>query len=448
MSGLLQLSDVADLIPQNDENLPHLKDRLADLLQSKKRGFPGAQPVSFARKHLRALKEAEYAEQDSYISHMSKLTSGTKAKPGPARRRPRILTQPSSYFVCEKTDGIRCLLYLSFFVDADGQQQEAAFLVDRKNDFYYINNPSFHFPLPNAPPDSFHTETLADGELVLDTFPNGQTVKRYLVFDCLALDGSSITHRTLDKRLGHFNNHVVEPQKELFRKYPEEKAQQPFEVIMKKMEKSYGIMAIIKDVLPNLLHGNDGLVFTCRTTPYVSGTDPHILKWKPPHENTVDFRLQLGSFPRLGVNGFTNGNGVAEDEEVDFDACPSFALLVHEGQGRHRLYADLYVAEDEWESMKSVGEILDGRIIECYKDDQGRWRFKREKDGTPRFRDDKDDANHISTVTSVLESIEDAVSEQDLFAHAAEIRSAWKHRETEFRQREEAERRAAHAKPA
>jgi hypothetical protein len=39
-----------------------------------------------------------------------------------------------------------------------------------------------------------------------------------------------------------------------------------------------------------------------------------------------------------------------------------------------------YLTVDEWESMKSLGEQLDGRLIECYRDREGRWRFKAESD--------------------------------------------------------------------
>lgn len=58
MGSLLQLSDVADLIPRHEADF--LKQRVADLLERNSRSFPGAQPVSFSRKHLRDLQETEY----------------------------------------------------------------------------------------------------------------------------------------------------------------------------------------------------------------------------------------------------------------------------------------------------------------------------------------------------------------------------------------------------
>jgi mRNA guanylyltransferase len=75
---------------------------------------------------------------------------------------------------------------------------------------------------------------------------------------------------------------------------------------------------------------------------------------------------------------------------------------------------------------------------------KGVWRPKLDE-GTPRFRDDKSDANHISVVLSVQESIEDAVTEQDLVGAAMGIRNAFKARqkarEDEQKRVEEAEKK-------
>ncbi|CAD0029776.1 unnamed protein product [Aureobasidium pullulans] len=296
MSSLLQLSDVADLIPRQDANF--FKQRVAELLERNSPHFPGAQP----------------------------------------------------------TDGIRCLLYLTTFGEGP-QLQEAHMLIDRKNDYYNIDNPHFHFPLPDGPDESYHTETLLDGELVLDKLPTGGEQKTFLVFDCLAVDGKSMLQRTLDKRLGYFVESVLKPYNRLLSRYPEEKELQPFVINAKKMEKAYGVMMMIKDVLPKLPHGSDD-------------------------------------------DGQTY---------VDYDACPPMELLVFHGNKKNEVFAKLHVTENEWESMKGMQQILDGRIIECHKDEQGRWRYKKEPNGEPRFRDDKTEANHITTVESVLESIEDAI---------------------------------------
>lgn len=61
-------------------------------------------------------------------------------------------------------------------------------------------------------------------------------------------------------------------------------------------------------------------------------------------------------------------------------------------------------------------------------DEQKRWRFM-------RFREDKIEPNHISTVQSVLETIQDAVSKEDLIAMEGAIKTAWKKRAEEMQRR-------------
>ena len=325
--------------------------------------------------------------------------------------------------MCEKTDGVRCLLYLTMTTDESGQQVETQFLIDRKNEYYYIPRDAIHIPTPNDWA-GFHVGTLLDGELVRQRFKDGKPARlAYLIFDCLAIDGEDVTSKAFDKRLARIDTHIAKPLRDFARKYADDVANQPFQMEMKKMEFPYGMEMMFKDRIPNLPHGNDGLIFTCKDTPYVAGTDQHILKWKPPQENTIDFRLLLGNFPML------------EDDEGDFedwDAKPEMELHVNHGGGGgrgYKFFASLEINDAEWMALKRLNEQLDGRILECYRDPvKGLWRPKLD-DGTPRFRDDKSDANHVSVVQSVQESIEDAVTEQDLIGAAMGIRNAFKARQ-------------------
>ena len=113
-----------------------------------------------------------------------------------------------------------------------------------------------------------------------------------------------------------------------------------------------------------------------------------------------------------------------------------FKLFVAYGHKDYKQYGTMYMEPEEWEEMKALRKPLDDKIVECYQDMQNRWRFL-------RFRDDKKEANHISTVESVLESIHDKVSESDLIRSAKKIRDEWKKRQAteEARLRKEAEER-------
>jgi mRNA guanylyltransferase len=359
------------------------RHEVAQLLKRNVLTFPGAQPVSFARKHLTSLCVEDY-------------------------------------FLCEKTDGIRCLLYCT-----EDSGAEIHYLIDRKNDYYFVQG--LHLP-HHADPTfrKFHTGTLLDGELVLDKLKDGTRKLRYLVFDLIALDGELITMKTFDKRIGRIMEFVQKPLNKLYQRFPEDCADMPFELRMKLMDKPYALDDMFKLKLPNLPHGNDGLIFTAKNAFYTFGTDEMILKWKPPNENTIDFKLKIGQFP---VHEDPSGGPPIED----FDAKPAFELCIYWGSKDYRVYADLTVTDEEWEAMKRMGQELDGRVVECHIDESGQWRMKIEETGFPRFRDDKPEANHVSTLRKVMESIEDGVSETDLCAASGNIREAWKERHPEER---------------
>ena len=355
--------------------------------------FPGSQPVSFSTRHIEELRKRDY-------------------------------------FLCEKTDGIRCLLYLTNDVK-EGQEVEVVYLVDRKNDYYWV--PDVHIPTVRGE-QTFYTKTLLDGELVLDEHPEGQVFEdgkkrrlHYLVFDCLVSEGKNLVARNLESRLGYLKQ-IFPPYKALYSRFPEEMQYQTFLLKEKAVQLSYALEPMFMDIIPKLKHGNDGLIFTCVHAPYKPGTDELLLKWKHAEENSVDFVLSL-DIPELDrPDGYSNGH--THHPEKDYDAIPRLALYVSEGSNRYVFWGELYVTDDEWDKMREWSEHnskgLDESIVECAMDDEKRWRFL-------RFREDKKDANFINTVNSVIESIQDPVSQQQLLDAAPEIRAAWKDRHAQKR---------------
>ena len=100
----------------------------------------------------------------------------------------------------------------------------------------------------------------------------------------------------------------------------------------------------------------------------------------------------------------------------------------------------MHVTPSEWEDMKALRQPLDDTIVECFQDEQGRWRYH-------RLRDDKLDANHISTVEKVLESIQDRVTEDDLIRASPAIKTAWKKRQAQLASEDDERRRRARQMP-
>jgi mRNA guanylyltransferase len=132
----------------------------------------------------------------------------------------------------------------------------------------------------------------------------------------------------------------------------------PPSIQVKEVNFSYSIDKVFSDIT-TLQHGNDGLIYTSVSTPYVPATDRKLsvfllcttqfsldffsrLKWKPPSENSVDFKLVL-RFPPLPETS----------NQPDLHAKPVFALHVWcGGEGEKATYEPwdtMHVSDDEWE---------------------------------------------------------------------------------------------------
>ncbi|KAG0056960.1 Dcp1p-Dcp2p decapping enzyme complex alpha subunit [Gryganskiella cystojenkinii] len=304
--------------------------------------------------------------------------------------------QSENYFMSEKSDGVRVLLYC--VMHQNGQQQ--VFLVDRRNKFFYV--PQLRFVNPDK---SLHHNTIVDGELVTDTEPDGQQVVRFLVFDMLASNGQNLMPKPLTSRLGRIQSDFVGPYREMLKLAPPHFVQsQPFKVSLKEVVLSYGLDKMFNDVIPRLKHGSDGLIFTSSVAPYVPSTNSKMLKWKPPGENTVDFKLSL----QFQANS----------------QKPRFMLSEWQGGQNYTPFGEMVVDDGLWEHWRSTSTVLDQRVVEVnYSPEVNGWRFF-------RFRDDKEHGNHSTVVRKVVESIRDGVEKNELLSVAGAIREAWKERES------------------
>ncbi|PPQ75432.1 hypothetical protein CVT26_015354 [Gymnopilus dilepis] len=358
------------LVPRHSEQERWLKMNVARICQlndPEKQVFPGSQPVSFGVHDLEKLETRDF-------------------------------------WVCEKSDGVRVLLLVATDLNTNAQ---STFIIDRHNTYREVEGIFFpHHEDPRMP----LRNSLIDGELVIDVDPRTRQEKlRFLAFDCLVIDDQNVMQRPLDKRYGRLQQWLYKPYAKMRHDHPQVAAQHPFEIRVKEIKASYHVEQVFNLDIPALQHGNDGLIYTCVTTPYTPGTDSNILKWKPPSENSIDFKLVL-RFPPSRYNS----------QEPDWHAKPVFLLYVWLGGDSYEEYDNMYVEDQEWEELKKSGEQVDDRIVEVHWDPAiSRWRMM-------RFRDDKPHGNHRSVVENIIQSIADGVEKEALLERSNAIRAAWK----------------------
>ncbi|RDB22263.1 mRNA-capping enzyme subunit alpha [Hypsizygus marmoreus] len=361
------------LVPRNSEQESWLKAHVAKLCHMDYPRFPGSQPVSFGVRDLTKLENEDY-------------------------------------WVCEKSDGVRVLFLIHTDVTTKDQ---TLYIIDRHNTYRQLSG--IFFP-HHADPMMPLRNTLIDGELVIDVDPRTKKeTLRLLTFDCLVVDDQNVMSRPLDKRYGRLTEWFYKPYAQMMRDHPHMAASQPFDIKVKEITFSYHIEKVFAVDIPALQHDNDGLIYTCVNTPYTPGTDPNIMKWKPPSENSIDFKLVL-RFPPMRN----------QPDKPDFHAKPIFLLYVwcgdERGVPKYEQYDEMYVEDDEWEKLKASREQIDDRIVEVHWDPVvSHWRMM-------RFRDDKPNGNHKSVVENIIQSIVDGVEKEALLARSNAIRNAWKAR--------------------
>lgn len=327
--------------------------------------FPGSQPVSFERRHLNEMKKQHY-------------------------------------LVAEKTDGMRYMLLIL--------GDRGAFMVDR------------HFGMRKLPmrfPGS-RAGALLDGELVVDThLETGRRKVRYLIYDACVVAGELVTGYPLTTRLMKADRGVLAP------RYAEgtANAAEPFTIELKDHFELKDLPWLFDHIAPSrgehpfvfvdehrgLRHGTDGIIFTPVNTRYQHQTDPLVLKWKPAEMNSVDFRLaaqwrQEGQRPTQRFQLMYTARGVLVPFGWIFFSPEDLQRFQDDREADNRIVECVY--DRNW-TTRFYNE--DNPTWDDYRDVRGGWRFL-------RVREDKNKPNERSVVDSVLQSIQDGVTKEQLLA--------------------------------
>eukprot|EP00914_Ancora_sagittata_P020132 GHVO01039907.1.p2 GENE.GHVO01039907.1~~GHVO01039907.1.p2 ORF type:complete len:455 (+),score=98.03 GHVO01039907.1:53-1417(+) len=371
------------------ENQTAILGKVREMCGWNQKTFPGSQPVSLSRSNLADL----------------------------IRNR---------FVACEKTDGVRYLLLAA---------SKNVFLIDRKQTVLCVE---MHLPVIDS--EDPHQRTLLDGELVTDTV-GGQKRVRFLVYDAISINKIPCLRYDLITRLKLAYEEVIKPRIVWESLNPEaleaEKSSNNFlEIYIKDFFEIWDIPCIqnFSDRLPHL---SDGIIFTPVDAPYCAGTCKKLIKWKPPHMNTVDFVGEVmydftTNQPR-GVALYFGDKGVT---------TPANMFLVPTGDIYNQLINSGRTALDNQQKMARTADASPARhrrplnirhILECSFDPttihtppvraqkNGRYVFDFDNPTVveggwiaQRIRTDKTTPNDKRVVDRVREAIDDGVTFTEL----------------------------------
>jgi hypothetical protein len=196
--------------------------------------FPGCQPVSIEFRHFDILR-----------------------------------SQP--YLVCEKTDGVRCMLLAFMF-----ENKKVCVLLNRALDMFLC-------PLNFRKSVYEGSGSILDGELYENEI--------FMVYDALMVCGTVVGQYDFLSRLKH-----IEEMKKLLTvlKYD------PIKIQLKTFHLLTDFKTFMSEYLPTVTQKIDGLIFTPVKTWVKIGTHETMFKWKPREKNTIDFQMK-GNLWRLYV---------------------------------------------------------------------------------------------------------------------------------------------------
>ena len=299
------------------------------------------------------------------------------------------------YMVSWKADGTRYLLLLL---------HGGAYLLDRAG---RVRRVQMRFPAgatePGKPHKPLHTHefTLLDGEMVVNVGPAGERHLTFLAYDCCALgmtcsERGLMTARPFRERLAAIERHVVVPKRDFHAasrgRYAA--AAEPFRIERKPFFEPERTVWLLSELMPTLAHPCDGLILQPGAEAYRCRTSEHLLKWKRPELNTVDFQLDLGGETEsLLVQG---DGGLRSLEHLQPLLPPHLPSPIAPGL----LYGDAEPGEAD--------VVQHGAIAECMWDAaRGRWSLL-------RIRRDKQHPNHQSVFLRVWQSICDNLQAADV----------------------------------
>ena len=348
-------------------------------------------------------------------------SSGPAAFPGnhPVNlTRSNINNLKQQHLVTWKADGTRYLMLV---------MPEGAFLVSRNTTMLEMVR-RVHIRCPRSD-GSLHSQTLLDGELVVDTDKKTkQQKRRFLVYDVLSSGSDkpgAQVQRFADKPFSQrhslikqefvlpYNEHRLGKLKIEGYRHKYDWDAEEFTIRRKDFFPIENAAMICNDMIPKFLpHESDGLIFQPAHAEYREGRCADLFKWKYAHLNSVDFFFKGGKL-------FLGGNGMGQGAEE----MPGFRAVVdplrqneapnwphaYDGHTIECVWVDAYLTEPGHSCpLPPDGEGSDPRT----------WVFLRDRMGKG--------ANGRKTYEGIMESVRNRITQHQMIKSCDEIRAGKK----------------------
>lgn len=298
------------------------------------------------------------------------------------------LLQQEDYIVSYKADGTRYLLVMTLY-----QGRPLAALVDRAGKTF-----SLHV---QAQWSHFQRNSVFDGELcTID-----QSIQHFLIFNALIDQGISLTDLPYPQRLQYVQNnfpaHPLTPEERQNTTTYIVPMAPALHFVCKEWDFARNMRAMLRNIMPR--YAIDGFVLTPVDQPVISGRNPALFKWK--HDHPIDVRVIIQNKQmRLEV----------DDHGTPVPLSDMFPFITFEPDDEwNTLFAGWLLYDQIMTNNNAAGSnSVFNQVVEmtCIPKSRG---FVLQY---MRLRPDKEGPNNTHTVKKTLQSIQDAITQDELFA--------------------------------
>ncbi len=251
---------------------------------------------------------------------------------------------------------------------------------------------------------------LFDGELYKE---EGEYI--YSIFDCLVYESTLYTSLDLQRRLSRGKKFVDHDLPKNLT-YPENCKFPKIKCVLKTILKSYNIEYVINSI-KTLKHDNDGLIFTPVEEPYKIQERSSILKWKPLSLLTLDFIISetpFKHFYKLSCH-------------LDIEQSKNIDKKINVINKSTKIFVDYFFDVNfKFDSKNTIGEFVwdsEREVVnlEDFSISKGGWKFL-------KYRVDKPEPNNIKIVIDTVNSLSDAITQENLIKKQNHIRDSYQRR--------------------